>query len=319
MSELIDHVELTMAGFRLTDSKAKLLEKRLEEDPADLYATYQLIGYYFGKPREKSFCKSRARLTIWLIDNYPQAPVLGESWVKISNVDDQQSYDEIKQHWLNKLDSLVDDVVVFGNAARYYTHHDPLLSERFIHRAIELEPEEPNWSQFLATTLRQQGPSRATDALAAIQSAIAKEPDEQMRYYLYDDLAEIAFQAGNLVLASEAAQLCLNLAFSFGEDWNDGNAIHIGHSILGRIALTKGDLVKAKEHLALAGATKGSPQLNSFGPRMELAQELLKAGEPDAVIHYLEDCKKFWEPDCEQGRLTKLISEILNGELPAFP
>ena len=44
-----------------------------------------------------------------------------------------------------------------------------------------------------------------------------------------------------------------------------------------------------------AGATPGSPQLDSFGPNMTLAKELLEKGQPDVVLHYFALCKNFWE------------------------
>src|SRR5205807_946215 len=106
------------------------------------------------------------------------------------------------------------------------------------------------------------------------------------------------------------AHKCVSLAFSFGDDWNDGNAVHNGNSILGRIALKRGDKEEAKHYLRLAGATPGSPQLDSYGPQMELAHELLLLGEDDAVIAYLEACKKFWDSDCEEGQLTAWIAQI---------
>jgi hypothetical protein len=48
-----------------------------------------------------------------------------------------------------------------------------------------------------------------------------------------------------------------------------------------------GDIEEAKKQLLLAGKTPSSPQLNSFGPNMILAKELLDKGEKDTVLHYL--------------------------------
>ena len=59
-------------------------------------------------------------------------------------------------------------------------------------------------------------------------------------------------------------------------DWNYGNALHKGNIVLGRIALERGDIAGAKEHLLAAGQTPGSPQVGSFGPNTTLAKELLE-------------------------------------------
>jgi hypothetical protein len=50
----------------------------------------------------------------------------------------------------------------------------------------------------------------------------------------------------------------------------------------------------AKARLLDAGKTPGSPQLDSFGPNMELAHELLQKGEKDVVLQYFDLCAKFW-------------------------
>jgi hypothetical protein len=44
-----------------------------------------------------------------------------------------------------------------------------------------------------------------------------------------------------------------------------------------------------------AGATPGSPQLDSFGPNLTLAKELFEKSKPDVILHYFALCKNFWE------------------------
>ena len=59
-----------------------------------------------------------------------------------------------------------------------------------------------------------------------------------------------------------------------------------------------------RRHAGLAGwpinrsgirGDPGSPQLNSFGPIMSLAEELLEQGEPDTVLEFFAECRKFWK------------------------
>jgi hypothetical protein len=61
-----------------------------------------------------------------------------------------------------------------------------------------------------------------------------------------------------------------------GKNWSNGNIIHNANQILGCGALREGKLADAKTYLFKAVATPGSPQLNSFGPEMQLARELLE-------------------------------------------
>lgn len=102
---------------------------------------------------------------------------------------------------------------------------------------------------------------------------------------------------------------------STGPEWNTGNAIHYGHLILGHVAIREGDVAEAKRRLLLAGRSPGSPQLNSFGPNMSLARDLLVAGERETVLDYLDLVDEFWELDDD---LEVWRSVIEAGGVPDF-
>ena len=150
-----------------------------------------------------------------------------------------------------------------------------------------------------------------------MQDALRKIQKPFRKWYLYDDLAEIAFDVGELAIAKNAALKSVSLAEKFGNDWYGGNAIHNGNCILGRLALHNGQLGKAIFHLNEAGKTRGSPQLDSFGPNMRFAQEMLDAGQKEPVIRYLEACKRFWYGNSK--RLSDCISQIEQGKSLPLP
>ena len=102
------------------------------------------------------------------------------------------------------------------------------------------------------------------------------------------------------------------------EGWSLGNRIHHGHLTLGRIALAEGNVEEAKERLLKAGATPGSPQLNSFGPNMALAKDLLERGEPDVVVRYFELCSEFWNSDRAKEKLAEWTEQARAGSIPDF-
>ena len=56
--------------------------------------------------------------------------------------------------------------------------------------------------------------------------------------------------------------------------------------------------------------------MNSFGPNMSLASDLLEKGEREVVLEYFELCRKFWQLD--MGRLDKWSQEIKSGTIPNF-
>src|SRR5438034_904853 len=72
------------------------------------------------------------------------------------------------------------------------------------------------------------------------------------------------------------------------KNWNYGNVVDAMNQVLGRAALRQGNRDEARRALLAAGATPGSPQLNSYGPTFVLAREMLGKGEKDVVLQYLD-------------------------------
>ena len=114
------------------------------------------------------------------------------------------------------------------------------------------------------------------------------------------------------VLACEA----IELAQVYPDDWNVGNAIHQGNTVRGLVALRRNDVAAAKAFLLASGKTLGSPQLESFGPSMKLADALLRVDEKDAVLDYFNICAVFW--DREFSQLDRWAREIRQGKQPNF-
>ncbi len=87
--------------------------------------------------------------------------------------------------------------------------------------------------------------------------------------------------------------------------------------LLGRVALRRDKNVAiARILLTAAGKTPGSPQLNSFGPNMSLAKDLLAAGERDTVIEFFGECSSFWKQ--EFSKLNEWTATVKGGGVPEF-
>jgi hypothetical protein len=145
--------------------------------------------------------------------------------------------------------------------------------------------------------------------------ALKKAPDERLQEVLLSlqiDLALAALEAGETELAKKHAAETLHKNTD-SQNWNYGNIIHNANQILGRVALREGKLADAKTYLLKAGATPGSPQLNSFGPQMQLPRELLEKGQEETVLHYLDLVSKFWASDKEQSELSKQHAALIAG------
>lgn len=149
-------------------------------------------------------------------------------------------------------------------------------------------------------------------ALAELKAA--SSPAE--RYYALNDAAKESFVLGKVEDARKYADELLTLSTSHTRDWNYGNAIHDGHMVLGRIALQENKVEEARQHLLKAGGTPGSPQLNSFGPNVSLAKDLLDKGEREAVLKYFELCRAFWRMG--QKQLDEWTEQVKDGKVPNF-
>lgn len=136
------------------------------------------------------------------------------------------------------------------------------------------------------------------------------------RFYNLCDAAKAAFEVGAVENAQMYALELLALAPQFKDDWNYGNAIHDGNMVLGRVALRQGNVEDAKSFLLAAGKTPGSPQLDSFGPNLALAKDLLEQGHKDVVIEYLDLCARFWKKQFND--IDNWKSEIRSGKMPDF-
>jgi tetratricopeptide (TPR) repeat protein len=110
------------------------------------------------------------------------------------------------------------------------------------------------------------------------------------------------------------AEKALLLAPQFRQNWNYGNAIHLGHTVLGLLALRQGDIDLAIDELRKSGDTPGSPQLNSFGPTMQLAKELVQLGQTASALEYLEQCRRFWKSGATWLDLWE--AKIRSGQVP---
>lgn len=152
---------------------------------------------------------------------------------------------------------------------------------------------------------------RHDKAIADLKTA----PDELHRLFCLPEAAKAAVEVGKTAEAAQLAQQALDLAPRFGNLGN-GNAIHDGHMVLGRVALQRGDVDAATRELLAAGGTPGSPNLNSFGPNMSLARDLLLKKQVGAVLEYFQLCARFWK--MENGRLTRWAELAKAGAIPDF-
>jgi len=168
----------------------------------------------------------------------------------------------------------------------------------------------------LPLAVRHKFPITAQEKLDQAKRELAVATGAEDRFYALDAAAKESFNAGQIQDAENYANELLKMAPDFMSNWNYGNAIQDGNLVLGRISVRNGQIEEAKAYLLKAGNSSGSPQMDSFGPNMSLAKDLLEKGERDAVLEYFELCRKFWNMD--YGKLDEWSKEVKAGEIPDF-
>jgi len=320
-----DAARLAIKGGELSAADAEKLEKKLKLNQNDLSARTQLLGYYFLNAHESDSARKMRQSHIqWIIQNKPDAEIAGLPYSSLDPILDKEVYTKSENLWLSHVKTHKADTKILENAANFFIIYNKDMAEQILKKAQAIEPKNPKWSEQLGHLYSLSGNNnrtqskkvKATKSLKELENAYSNTPEKQKRFYLLDSLAKAAYEADDLNKAKFYANDLLNLASQYRKDWNYGNAIHHGNLILGRIALKTGDVDNAKKYLIEAGKTPGSPQLNSFGPNMALAKELLENGESDSVLKFLEQCEHFWE--MKEDRLKKWRSDIQNKVVPDF-
>lgn len=310
------------AGRELSQEAAVALEQRLADDPGDTTARVQLLAYYFSRPRDSDARKRKIDHILWLVRNRPESEVLSAPYGQINHVLNTDAHSEAWAAWSQHLESMPDNLKVLRNAAGFLRFRDRQRAIELLERAQRIDRENPLWAKELGQMhrldmgggLRVLDEAAAARALAQFERAYdllgAGRGDSLLRY-----LAEAALGAAQTEKARAFADTMLS---NDTRGWNLGNRIHHGHLTLGRIALAEGNLEEAKNRLLKAGETPGSPQLNSFGPQMDLAKSLLERGEADVVIRYFELCAEFWNHDRAMAKLARWTALAKAGEVPDF-
>jgi Tfp pilus assembly protein PilF len=292
----------SVAGFRLDATQVHDLRQQIMKDPADAAARAELLGYYMTAQPSADDIKDRREQILWMISNLPAASYSASPDCEIDPTSDPTGYKQAYDLWMKQVDRAPQSEAVVGNAAQFVEFHDPAKAEELLGRAMASDPTNPQWPEDLAHLhsmgLTARAPAdqqaKAKQALGELEQSLALTPDPQEQYYLLSDLAKLAFTAGDAAKATLYAKRLLSEAKQLPFDWNYGNAIYTGNLILGRIALANNDVAAAKTYLLAAAATPGSPQLNSFGPNVTLARDLLARGERDTVLEFFQRCGKFW-------------------------
>jgi RNA polymerase sigma factor (sigma-70 family) len=139
---------------------------------------------------------------------------------------------------------------------------------------------------------------------------------EEQLFCALSAAAKESFGAGKIDESRNYAQELMTLLPKYKSHWSYGDAVQDANIVFGRIAVREGKIDAAEKYLIAAGKSPGSGVMDSFGPNMTLAKDLLEKGERDTVLEYFMLCRRFWKN--ERGRLDEWKQEVMSGQTPDF-
>ncbi len=315
--DLSSALRLVFAEPKPTAEELPDLLQQVKQHPDDTETRLRLISYY--RPFQSQERRSWEAHLRWLLEKHPEEAGTAQLTRSLAALPHDEVMELTKRLWLEQVERYPDDPRVQANAATFFSLHDRELAEELLEKAKALEPKNPQWSRQLAQIFQHSGTGgdtveAARRALAELESAVPNMSEDERQATL-PQLAKYAYDAGADKKARSYAQEMIELAGGEAH-WNTGNLFHHGHIVLGRLDLKGDNLDGAKTHLLDAARTDGSPQLNSFGPNMSLAKELLDRDQRDVVLEYLALCGKFWSHG--EDRLKGWQAQIQAGGMPNF-
>jgi hypothetical protein len=316
---MLGHVQ---AGHHLAATDVAALEARVAKDERDLEARLTLAGYYCPGRHLDTGRQCAAHL-LWLVDNGRDGRPGLEVFRSIGLPASEAEREAVRAAWRRRLQASGSDAEILVNAALASFPELPDDVAGYLRRAGEAAPGDARLGKAAAdlywllsargVEVRGVGGPQelAKMALARYEEALRGRrgvtPSAQLvRLGLELDVARSALAVGELEKARQAGEGVLEEARApwlvrplvRGGGWAGGE--HLGHTVLGRVALRQGDIAGAREHLRLSAEISRLDGADVLEPDTALMRELLAAGERDAVLRFLEVYGGFWTDGREQ-------------------
>lgn len=312
-----------VAGSQISLEDALKAENEIKATPKDAITRMKLVAFYkVARFTDKTLTNTYVGHVQWFIRNKPEINMM-ESIDVFEEIDGKDNYLATQKLWMEQITDKQKNPRVLFNAACFFRIKDEAAGVELLKRAVALEPKNPEWHSSLAFDFLMRAPyAKTVSGRKELGQKSLEEylvgynllKDRADKFYALSYIALAAYYAGEFEKAVDYAEFLLSEAESFKKDWNYGNAINHGNTILGLARLEKGDVYAANEYLLASGNTPGSPQLDSFGPDFKLAQALLAKGQKKQVIEYLKLCAKFWKNEI----ILEWIKAVESGKTPNF-
>ena len=297
-----DSERLSLEGWRMTLAQGQTLRQRVLQNPGDAPARARLMGHTMHYWHEEDAERTKEEQIVWFVANMPDASILASD-VDIDSVGEGNAYALLKRLYVEALDRRPRDVAILVNYAALIDVPETGEAIALLKRAIAIRPKDSSLYERLghAHALESRGVHGACDPQ---QASLALDAFLKARELgggvSRTDVLQEAYDARRFDLVEREAVTAL--------EEGQADDVHVAHTLLGRLALSRGDVATAKRQLLDSARVKGSPVLDSFGPSMDLAKALLAQGERSTVLAYLVATGEFWK-DERQVEWTERLRE----------
>jgi tetratricopeptide (TPR) repeat protein len=305
-----DLISQSMLGVKMSGWSAKRLEAHLKGNPDDHYARARLLAYYemrglFSKRKRQA----KARHVLWVIQNRPESDLASNPECHLSSVWDHESYEEAKRLWMEQVERHPSNPLIIHNAAEFFQFEDRPQAELLYLRLLDLKPDVASWRERVASfyELMARWPFEEDDgnvsryrqqAFFHREEAYRLTDEEYERIRRLQSLPSAAFEAGELDKAEAYARQLLDLEGASPEiRYFKSDAAHTAQSTLGRVALKRGNTDEAKRWLMLSAQSTNLTFVSNIDSSIKLAKDMLEQGERQAVLDYLQLCKRLGPGD----------------------
>lgn len=315
-------------AMNLSSEKGKQLESHLKSNPKDMHSRMKLVVYYYHQKRDMpKYQKAYWRHVLWIVKNRPLSEFITSPHVSLDPDDATDTYKRASALWKKHIESQPDNPDIYGNAADFFSGEDDERAARYLRKAMELEPESPRWPKRLGKLFqsryrfgdgsKEQMQEWAQKSHQYFHMAEKRHDGQSLPIDLLKKLGKTALASGQTDRARTYARRYHKRALNRkNNSWKPHqDPLHFSYLLLGRVALKEGEVEQACTYLMKAADVSPSPSLQSFGPGMSLAYELLKNGENDTVIEYLDEVNTYWK---EHDRIERWKEQIRRGEMPKF-
>ena len=184
--------------------------------------------------------------------------------------------------------------------------------EVLVSRGLAEAPDDPSWlhaaAKFYLFHARRTGDGALFERALSLDDKLLAQSAGFARLLLLAHAIAAALGCG----ATQRARQLAEEALAVGPEWRLRlkHLHHHAHGCLGELVLREGDVEAAARHLLESADDVWDFHLEHFGPRVELAEALLRAGQREVVLEF----QRRLQAQCPQGkgsldRLARIVGD----------